>query len=181
VEVRRTKTGRLVAIVDRRDPEADRMVRDAVGEGVGVLDRGQVEALSAFGDESPLAGSEILLARGAGDGRAEELVRVARRRLLAARRLAEAGLGAEAMEKAFAAMQARLRALLPEGGDVPEGAALSRAVYERLLPEGRVTLEQASALGRVGDLARAYADRDVETPPPLVSQALDDAARFVQG
>jgi hypothetical protein len=159
----------------------ERAVRDAAGEGVGVLDREQVEALTAFGDESPLAGSEILLARGAGDGRGEELGRVARRRLLAARRLAEAGLGAEALEKAHSAMQARLRALLPEGGDVPEGAALSRAVYERLLPEGRVTLLQASALGRVGDLARAYADRDVETPPLLVSQAIEEAARFVEG
>jgi hypothetical protein len=184
-EVRRTRSGRVVAVVDRHDEETERIVREAAGEEVVVLDAAKLAALEAFGEDSPLAGAEVVSApreaAAVEDRRKEELTRVARRRLAAARKLAEAGMGAEAIPLAHEAMLTRLRAALPADADAPDPAGLLRAVYERLLPEGTVTLDQAGAVGRVGDLARAYADRDAEVPAPIVSRVLEEAAALVEG
>jgi superfamily II DNA or RNA helicase len=183
LEVRRTRSGRLTAVVDRMDEEAARTARDAAGKRVVVLDRETLAAFEAFGEDSPLAGAETVYSRSAEEEdseRARELLRIARRRLKAATTLAESGMGAEALAQAHGALLACLRARLPAESDAEDADALTRALYDMLLPEGKATIEEAGTLSRIGDLARIYGDRDAEPPGPLVRQCLEEAARAIE-
>jgi hypothetical protein len=182
--VRRTRAGLLVVVVDRHDEEAERAVRDAVKEDARIVDCAEIRTLQSFGEDSPLFGAEVLLDRsedlgGAADPRSGELTEVARRRLMAATKLAEAGMGTEAVVQAHAAMLARVRALLPRDRDTDDPTALNAAVYEVLLAEETITLDQAGALSRAGDLCRIFADREAPVPEALVTRTLQEAAAFI--
>jgi len=182
--VRRTRGGLLVVVVDHHDEEAERAVRDAVKEEARIVDEAEIRTLQSFGDDSPLFGAEILLDRsedvgGAADPRFGELTEVARRRLKAAMKLAEAGMGTEAVVQAHAAMLARVRALLPRDRDSDDPTALHAAVYEVLLAEETITLDQAGALSRAGDLCRIFADREAPVPKALATRTLEEAAAFI--
>jgi len=82
---------------------------------------------------------------------------------------------------AHEAMVTAFRSLLPHEIEAREPDALLRATYEHLLPAGRVDLEQISALGRIGDVCRAFADRDLPVPEGLVEAAVNDAKRLLEG
>jgi len=180
--VRRTRSGRLVAVVDRRDEEMERMAREAAGEEVVVVDREGLAALEAFGEDSPLAdAAPVEPPDEAANPRVRELESVARRRLLAARKLAEAGLPAEALGQAHGALLAAIRARLRPEEETSEPDGILRAVYERLLPEERITIAEAGTLSRLGDLVRVYGDRDLEVPASLVEQALEESREIVEG
>lgn len=184
LSVSRTRGGILVVVVDQHDEEAERAVRDALEEETRVVDEAELRTLRSFGEDSPLFGAEVLLDRagdvgGPADPRIAELSEVARRRLLAATKLAEAGLGTEAVVQAHAAMLARVRALLPRDRETDDPVALNAAVYEVLLAEETITLDQAGALSRAGDLCRIFADREAPVPDALVGSTLAEAAAFI--
>jgi hypothetical protein len=113
------------------------------------------------------------------DRRGRELGRVAARRFRAAKTLAEAGLGAEAIAQARDAMLVRVRSLLPPEEDTSDTNELVRAVYSKLLPADRITIDQTGALSRLGDLVRAFGDRDLPVPERVLRQALEEAEEFV--
>lgn len=173
-------SGRLVAAVDRLDE-----VTRAAGEraGVAVVAASTLADLSALGSDSPLEGARVLLERPADDRNEQarrERLAVARRKLEAARQLAGADLGAEAVVQAEAAIATGLRAVAArwveqtaaDGGD---DMAPARLLYEVLVPRGALSLEQAARAARVESLARAYSDCVAPVPGPLVQATLADA------
>jgi len=170
------------------EPEDEEDARPAAPEPVPAPDDGgggEVEPAARSAPKGAGEGIEVpdagAPAADATDGPGREIDRVARRRLRAARTLAEAGLEAEAFAPARDAMLAKVRSLLGPGEDVTDAEGLLRAVYVTLLPAGKMTLAQAGALSRIGDLVRAFGDRDLPVPGGLVEQAVREAAEFVEG
>jgi superfamily II DNA or RNA helicase len=176
----RLRSGRLVVQVDCRDEEIDQAVRAAAGGDAMIVDVAEEETVRAFGEDSPLAGAEVLVevrrtSATPLNGRTRELRRVADRKLAAAVKLREAGLDAEALVQAHTAMLTGLDAVLPPEIGTGDPDAVVRATYEHLLPAGRLDLEQIGALGRVADLCRAFANRDLPVPEGLAGPAIADA------
>src|SRR5262249_7740767 len=133
------------------------------------------DALAPLGDASPLARAEVLYcaapappsdpvleARSARLGCAE-------RKLAAANALVQAPLGAEALGLLRDSLALACRAASPEDPGEDSGARL-RAVYERLVPCGALSIADAHALVRAGELARAFGSSGVEPPAPLIAE-----------
>ncbi len=189
-------TGQLVALVDR----VDEVVRDAAGRaGLVAIDE-RVEAMLDPLGASPFQGARTVLDRtagmspdpgseaGAGTGEAVSAERaerqaVAHRKLAAARTLAAASLGAEAIEQACACMTEALRALVL-GDDSPsaqtQGLPPARLLYEVLVPRGLLTLEQSALVSRAEGLSRAYAGAAQPVGAELVQTVLGDAERLLE-
>ena len=185
----RLQTGERIAVVDRVDEAARDAARQA---GAAVIDETAYDALAALGSSSPLATAAIeedrrdaqgggarapAPAAGAADPRREALMGVAGRKLRAAGSMAESGLGGEAAELARAAMEAALKAKALGTGK--EAATLSGLLYEVLLPEGLITMEQAGLASRAEGVARAYAESPAPPPDALVHAVLEDAKTLV--
>lgn len=184
----RLASGNRIAVVDCVDEAA----RDAAQRtGTVVIDETAFDALSSLGENSPLGGAAIEEdRRGGGDGqrpapagspgdpRREALKAVTDRRLKAAENMAEAGLGAEAVEMAHSAMEAALKIkALPLG---KEAADLSGLLYEILLPAGLISMEQAGLASRAEGIARAYAESAVPPPGDLVGAVIEDTRAIVK-
>ena len=176
----RLASGQRIAVVDRVDDAARDAARRA---GAAVIDEAAYDALASLGPGSPLAAAAIeedsreAAAAGAADPRREALMGVAGRKLGAAETMAVSGLGGEAVELARAAMEAALKAKALETGK--EAATLSGLLYEVLLPEGLITMEQAGLASRAEGVARAYAESPAPPPAALVGAVLEDAKTLV--
>ncbi|MCK4412666.1 MAG: DEAD/DEAH box helicase [Candidatus Eisenbacteria sp.] len=173
-------SGRTVALVDR----VDRTTREAAaGLGIVVVEAQAVESLALLGEESPFASARVLLDRPAGrpDLQAERRRRlaVAARKLEAARTLAAAGLGAEAIAQGHACMTAALQAMTADATET-EDLPSARLLYERLVPQGLLSLEQAALVSRADGLARAYSEATQPVPPGTVEAVLEDARGLLE-
>jgi hypothetical protein len=107
------------------------------------------------------------------------LLSVATRKLAAAKTLAAGGLGAEAIGQAHACMIAVLRALAADVAE-PEELPSARLLYEKLVPQGTVTLEQAALVSRADGLARAYADSTHPVSGEIVAAVIEDGKRLLE-
>ncbi len=174
-------SGRTVALVDR----VDHATREAAaGLGIVVLEAQAEESLASLGEESPFASARVLLDRPAGrpDVQAERRrhrMAVATRKLEAAQTLATAGLGAEAIAQGHACMTATLRAMTPDAADT-EDLPSARLLYERLVPQGLLGLEQAALVSRAEGLARAYSEATQPVPSETVGAVLEDARELLK-
>lgn len=174
-------SGRTVALVDRVDPTTRKA---AAGLGILVIEAQAEESLASLGEESPFASARVLLERPAGrpDAQAErrrQRLSVATRKLEAARTLATAGLGAEAIAQAHACMTAALQAMTSDAADT-EDLPSARLLYERLVPQGLLSLEQAALVSRADGLARAYSEATQPVPAETVGAVLEDARGLLE-
>jgi len=188
-----TAAGEVVALVD----DADEAMRSAAAQAGVVAVEARAERLMAPLQGSPLAGAHVLLERPAGhEPRAaaerDERVSVAARKLAAARTLAAAGLGAEAIEQAHASMVAAMRALATglgdqrppaegtHGTDDAQALGAARLLYEILVPQGVLSLERAALISRAEGLARAYGTAPQAADRSLVETVLADAESLLR-
>ena len=172
--------GQYLAVVDQVDEVTQRTTEEL---GMVALTHEVVDGMSALGQAAPTAGAEVLLDRTADPAaheteRQRSLLAVARRKLTAAKSLDEAGLGAEAIENASIAMLQAARALAPTNGS-PAADVPARLLWEVLVPQQQLTLEQAGLIQRAEALARAYGNSDTPAAPALVSQVLTDAHQLL--
>ncbi len=188
-----TVAGEVVALVD----DADDAMRSAAAQAGVVAVEARAEQLMAPLQGSPLAGAHVLLERPArheprAAAERDERVSVAARKLAAARTLAAAGLGAEAIEQAHASMVAVMHALatgLSDGQRASEGAhgtddaqalGAARLLYEILVPQGVLSLERAAMISRAEGLARAYGTAPQAADRGLVETVLADAESLLR-
>ena len=178
-EVVRLADGRLVGVV-RGDAPA------AAIDGAVLLPARAAEALHPLGSASPLAGAEVLY-RAPPDAEAADPMRAARRDLLALAERKRAGGGAllaagqpaEALGLFRDAMALACRALDPRGDPGPEPAALLAAIHGHLVPAGLLAAEEAGALARAGEAARAFVSVTIAPPDALVAAVAADAGALV--
>lgn len=178
-QVVRLPDGRVVGVVRGEAPA------DAV-EGAVLLPAQAAEALGRLGPSSPLAAAEVLY-RVAEPAASPDPARAARRSLLelAARKraagvaLVAAGQPGEALPLFAQAMACACRALDPQGDPGDDPAALLAAVHGRLLPGKLLGEEDAAALARAADAARAFGASAVAPPEALVAMVAAGAAALV--
>jgi superfamily II DNA or RNA helicase len=140
-----------------------------------------VEALAPLGEASPLAKSEVLYQADAPPteepafaARRDRLA-LAERKLDAGRALLDAGMGGEALGLLRDALALACRALDDRVDSGDDAAALVAAVYSHLIPTGALTSQDAHALLRAGELARAFAGSTVRPPEALVAEIAVEA------
>ncbi len=177
----RLQTGQVVAVVDR----VDEVTRDVTTSlGLIALSRDVAEGMAALGEAAPTARAEVLLDRRV-DGAAQaaerrrQMLSVSKRKLSAARSLRSGGMGPEALEQASSAMHQAIRSLAPANGEVVEMVP-ARLLYEVLVPQGKLTLEQAGLIQRAEALARAYGTSTAPVPEGLLSQVIRDAEGLLE-
>lgn len=95
-----------------------------------------------------------------------------------ARVVLEAGFPADAVQAAYQALVAAIRALL-EADPGPAHAALVAAVYRELLPKGRLAPAAPAALARLHDLT-SLEEHGVEVDPGLAREAVTEAEGWVE-
>jgi hypothetical protein len=178
----RTRDGRLVGVV----PDGSALPpAEAAGE-VLLLHSQAAAALAAFGESSPLAGSEVVFERAAqpqppdpeATRRGAQLA-AAERKLKGARALSEQDLGAEALGLLRDALVLLCRAAA-ERDPGEEPAALLASVYGELVPRGALSAVEASALTRAGELARAFGMSAARPQAALVQEVAKDASALAE-
>ncbi|MFO0761877.1 MAG: DEAD/DEAH box helicase [Byssovorax sp.] len=162
------------------------------GEAAPVLDtpalllpEAAARALTPLGEASPLAQAEVLFHAepiAAPDpalvARRQRLT-TAERKLAASAALTAAGLGGEALGALREALAFACRAASPSGDPGDDPAALLGAVYGSLIPAGELTPQDAHALVRAGELARAFGASPVSPPEALVAELAAEARDLV--
>jgi hypothetical protein len=152
-------------------------------EGVAavLLPSRAADALAPLGDASPLLKGEVLYqadAPPAGDptlaARRDRLA-LAERKLAAGRALADAGMGGEALGLLRDALALACRALDDRVDSGDDAAALLAAVYGHLIPTGLLTSQDAHALVRASELARAFGSSAAPAPGALVAEIVVEA------
>jgi superfamily II DNA or RNA helicase len=99
-------------------------------------------------------------------------------RLRLARVVLDAGFPADAVQAAYQALAAAIRALL-ETDPGPAHAALVAAVYRELLPKGRLAPAAPAVLARLHDLT-SLEEHGVEVDPDLARDAVAEAEGWVE-
>ncbi len=183
VRVVALQTGRMVALVDRVDPATQTAAEQLDMTAIAAE---TARALEDLGSDSLFASARVLLERGGDASDTRDVERAAQqslaeRKLAAATTLASAGMGAEALEQAFAAMSAAMRAKAIDAGTVEGVSGLPpvRLLYEVLVPKGLLTLEDAARASKAEGLARAYANATLPAPAQMVRDVLEDARRML--
>jgi hypothetical protein len=98
------------------------------------------------------------------------------------RTLAAAGLGAEAMVQASTAMLAAACGAAHAavaGIEIDDELPTARLLFEVLVPQEALSLEQAAIITRAQGLARSYAETTAPVPEEMVRRVLADAEELV--
>ncbi len=107
------------------------------------------------------------------------LAALASRKQAAASALVAAQQPGEALPLYREAMSLSCRSLDPQGDPGDDPAALLAAIHARLLPEKLLTEDDAAALARAGEAARAFGASPVSPPESLVARVAAEAAALV--
>jgi hypothetical protein len=140
-----------------------------------------VEALAPLGEASPLAKGEVLYQADAPPAEEpafaarRDRLALAERKLAAGRALLDAGMGGEALGLLRDALALACRALDDRVDSGDDAAVLLAAVYGHLIPAGALTSQDAHALVRAAELARAFAGSTVRPPEALVAEIAVEA------
>lgn len=165
--------GALVVVVDRADEMTEEAVASLDGDiRLAVVDSRSWSALARLGPASPVGEGRVMFEGASPSNRARP--RPARRKLEAARVLAEGGHGDEALRlAAAAALLAVAEAAETDAPPLERGAVW---LHAELLPRGVVGPEQAAVMSRSLALATAG-----DVPVDLMREVLADVRTLVEG
>ena len=172
----RAPSGRTVLVVEEITDEIESEVESVYGEDAALVDRVTVDALARFGSDSPLDGMawEEIPPIQRYHARRVRLAEVARRRLTAARSLADAGLFVDAAAQAVNAIRAAVAGILPPEVDPENDLEFCAAIWSA--DRELVPTELLLSMGRAQEVARALHGTDSPAADRLLQQVLNDAS-----
>ncbi len=174
-------SGQVVALVDKLDDVATEAAKN---NDMTIAESTLVKSMTVLGEDSPFASGRILWDQVADSSSGEGVQRdrwlqIANRKLKAARMLAASELGAEALANASAGLLAT--ACSAAGAlEIDEQMAASQLLFEILVPQEILNLEQAAIISRAEGLAQSYANATQSVPESTMQMVLEDAEKFLE-